>query len=69
MNENQSNADNYARLFQELASLINRQPPETRQQTRRVLGEYLHDIKDTLGLIMGASAVITRDIQDQTGTR
>ena len=69
MSENQSNEDNYARLFQELALLINQQPPETRLQIRQVLGEYLHDMEDTLGLITGASAIITRDIQDQTAPR
>ena len=34
-----------------------------REHTRRLIGEFLHDIKHQLGLITGANAVIKRDLE------
>lgn len=55
-------AEEYSRLFEELAESINQLSVEERQHIRGVLGEYCHDFKHTLGLIISASAVIRRDV-------
>jgi len=66
MSEIQSAEDKYAPVFKELADLVNQQPAEIRERSRRLVGEFLHDIKDTLGLITGANAVVERDLQDES---
>lgn len=63
MSENQSFGEKYASLFQDLAELVNQQPMEHREQTRQLAGEFLHDLKHTLGLITGANALILRDLR------
>jgi hypothetical protein len=62
MSENQSFEEKYAPLFQEMAELVNQQPKEKREHTRRLIGEFLHDIKHQLGLVTGANAVILREL-------
>lgn len=64
MSEFDAAADKYSPAFQELAEIVNRQPEESRELVRRALGEYLHDIKHTLGLITGANTIIQRDLED-----
>jgi hypothetical protein len=64
MNEIDDIGGNYRQAFKELADLINRQSPDIREETRRVFGEYLHDIKHTIGLITGATTIILRDLED-----
>jgi hypothetical protein len=65
MSENQAFEEKYAPLFQELAELVNQQPKEKREHTRRLIGEFLHDIKHQLGLITGANAVILRELSSE----
>ncbi|MEN8241934.1 MAG: hypothetical protein ABFS17_08440 [Chloroflexota bacterium] len=66
MSEMQSIEEKYALFFRELAELVNQQPAETREHTRRLIGEFLHDIKHTLGLITGANTIIERDLGDKS---
>jgi nitrogen-specific signal transduction histidine kinase len=66
MSEPSSIEDKYALFFSQLAELINQQPPDTRADTRRLIGDYLHDIKHTLGLITGANTLIERDLKDES---
>jgi hypothetical protein len=67
MSTNQLFEEKYALLFQELAELVNQQPKENREHTRRLIGEFLHDIKHQLGLITGANAVILRELNSERG--
>ena len=48
-------------VFAVLAELINRLPVEERTKLRASLGAYSHDLKNTLGLITGANALIGRN--------
>jgi signal transduction histidine kinase len=47
-------------VFATLADLINRLPVEERTKLRAGLGAYSHDLKNTLGVITGANALICR---------
>ena len=58
--------EKFAPFFRELAEIVNQQPAETRERTRRLIGEYFHDIKHTLGLITGANTIIERDLQNDS---
>ena len=66
MSEIQSAEDRYAPWLREMAELVNQQSPEERQRSRQMIGELLHDIKDTLGLITGANSILGRDLGEVT---
>ena len=63
MSELPSADEKYAVWLKELAALINQQPQGERQRSRELIGDLLHDIKDTLGLITGANSILERELQ------
>ena len=63
MSELPSAVEKYAVWLNELAALINQQPQGERQRSRELIGDLLHDIKDTLGLITGANSILERELQ------
>lgn len=46
--------------FQRLSDLVNQLPDEERIALRDALGHYTHDLKNTLGLVTGANAILPR---------
>lgn len=63
MTDDYENNKKFEALWQELAGLINELPIERREGYREVLGEFLHDMKHTLGLITNANAILRRDVE------
>jgi hypothetical protein len=59
------NGETYVQTFWELAEIVNQQPEQTREQVRVLFGDYLHDIKHTLGLVTGANTVLRRNLSSQ----
>ena len=50
-----------------MAALINDLPPEQREQYRQSLGAFMHDMKNTLGLIINANELVRRDVEGCQG--
>jgi hypothetical protein len=60
MSNSISSEDPYQALFLELAEIVNSLSVEKRASIRTQLGEYTHDLKDLLGLVTGANALLKR---------
>lgn len=58
-------SDRYTQMWQDLAEVLNRLPIEDQEAYRKVLGEYLHDMKHTLGLITNANEILRRDVGER----
>lgn len=61
MTEDKERTDEFAQAFGQIAEHLNELPPEQRAAFRAQLGEYAHDFKHVLGLVLGANAVLQRD--------
>ena len=57
--------DSPREALQRLAVLVNKLPEEDREKLTAALSVYTHDFKHTLGLVTGASALISRTASDQ----
>jgi hypothetical protein len=53
----------FGKVWQGMAGFINQLPNDQREQIRMSLGNFLHDMKHSLGLINNANELIRRDIQ------
>ena len=53
----------FTQTWQGVAYSINLLPEDQREQYRKILGVFMHDMKHTLGLITNANELIRRDIQ------
>jgi hypothetical protein len=52
-----------SQVWQGVAGFINQLPADQREQYRKSLGFFMHDMKHTLGLINNANEIIRRDVQ------
>ena len=60
----QQNDPEFEKVWQDLAGDINQLPDEARQRYRQELGQFMHDMKHTLGLVMNANDIVLRDVGD-----
>ena len=51
----------FSEIFRQIAEYLNRLTPEKRAELRKGLGEYSHDLKHILGVVMGAQSLIQLD--------
>ena len=51
-------------IWELLAQLINQMPSEERQKYRQSMGEFMHDMHHTLGLISNAQDLLRRDLME-----
>jgi hypothetical protein len=66
--DNQTEGKNeHAQTWRELAGLVNNLPVEEREQYRAVVGNFMHDMKHTLGLITNANEILRRDVENEPG--
>lgn len=63
MTKNTQGMSGHSQSWQEIAALINDLPLEQREQYRRSLGAFMHDMKHTLGLIVNANELVSREIK------
>lgn len=59
--------DEHAQTWRDLAGLVNGLPVEEREQYRAVVGNFMHDMKHTLGLITNANEILRRDVENDPG--
>jgi hypothetical protein len=50
-------------VWQELAALINRQPPEARRRYREALRRWTHDLGHNIGLVRTSEGLMRREMQ------
>jgi hypothetical protein len=53
--------EEFAQAFRQAADQLNHLSPQERADLRARFGEYAHDFKHILGLVMGANSVLQRD--------
>ena len=53
--------EEFAQAFRQAAEQLNHLSAQQRADLRGLFGEYAHDFKHTLGLVMGANSVLQRD--------
>ena len=58
------NDPDFEKVWQDLAEDLNHLPIVTRQRYRQDLGQFMHDMKHTLGLVINANEIILRDMGD-----
>lgn len=61
MSRTPSSQEDFRALFLELSALVNTLPSDQRASIRTKLGDYAHDLKHQLGLVMGANALLERN--------
>ena len=60
----QRNDSEFEKVWQDLAEEINNLPRESRERYRQELGQFMHDMKHTLGLVINANEIAIRDVAD-----
>lgn len=59
--------DDHVQTWRDLAELVNALPVEERERYRAVVGNFMHDMKHTLGLITNANEILRRDVENDPG--
>lgn len=54
-------AEKFREVFQQIADILNQCSPEERAAIRTGLGEYTHDLKHFLGVVLGAQTLMAFD--------
>lgn len=52
-------------IWDDLADLVNQLPLEERKRHRKNLGKFMHDLRNTLGLITNSQDLIRRDFRER----
>ncbi len=53
----------FSQVWEGMAGFVNQLPQDQREQYRKVLGDFMHDMKHTLGLIINANEIVRREVQ------
>lgn len=53
----------FSQIWEGIAGFVNQLPDDQREQYRKILGHFMHDMKHSLGLINNANEIIRRDVQ------
>lgn len=62
MAKKQKQGIDISHVWQGMAGFINQLPNDEREQYRKAIGNFMHDMKHTLGLIINANEIVRRDL-------
>lgn len=54
-------AEKFSQVFRQVAEILNQCAPEERAAVRADLGDYTHDLKHILGVVLGAQTLMAYD--------